>query len=400
MSKVLVVNAGSSSIKYQLIEMPYEIKISSGLIEKINENGSNLTLNFNGSKIVYEQPLKNHQEAFKFLIEKLIKNNVIDDLEDIIACGHRIAHGGEYFNRSVEINYDVAMKINNIAYLAPLHNPVNLQGFYEMKKLLKNALQVAVFDTSFHQTITKEVYTYPIPYEYYEKYGMRKYGFHGTSYRNVVQRVEEMLGKEKCKRIIACHLGNGASISAIKNGKSINTSMGLTPLGGLMMGTRCGDIDPSIVEFIAEKEKISVEEVLNQLNKESGILGVSGVSNDLRDVRKASISGNTQAMLALEMYAQRIASFIGSYFVQLGGVDTIVFTAGVGENDFRMRESIIDKIKDALHIDLDIEMNCSTMGSEAIISTEKSEITVMVIVADEEIIIAKDCFELFLQSKE
>ncbi len=398
MSKVLVINAGSSSIKYQLIEMPYEIKISSGLIEKINERGTNLTLHYNGNKICIEKPLSNHQEAFHFLIEMLIKNNIIGDLNDIAACGHRIAHGGEFFKNSVEITKDNFEEIKKIEYLAPLHNPANLQGYIEMKQLLNNAIQVAVFDTSFHQSMSKEVYTYPIPFKLYEKYGLRKYGFHGTSYRNVVNRVREMVGKDKQSRIIACHLGNGASIAAIKNGKSINTSMGLTPLGGLMMGTRSGDLDPSIVEFIAHKENLSVEDVLKQLNKESGILGVSQISNDIRDVRKAALDGDNLSKLALEMYAQRIASFIGSYYVQLGGLDTLVFTAGVGENDYRMRECVIDKIKDALQIELDDDVNCSVMATDAIISSKSSKVMVLVVVADEEIVIARDCYDI-LKSK-
>lgn len=395
LNKVLVINAGSSSIKYQLIEMPYEVKVSSGLIEKIGEKEAVLTLIYNGNKTVYHQELSNHKEAFHFLVEKLIENKVIYTIGDIVACGHRVAHGGEYFKKSEMITEDVVAKIKEIEYLAPLHNPINLQGYEEMKKILSHAIHVAVFDTSFHQDISSEVYTYPIPYRYYKKYGMRKYGFHGTSYRNVVRRVEEILGKEKSGRIIACHLGNGASIVAIKNGKSINTSMGLTPLGGLMMGTRCGDLDPSIVEFIAQKENITVEEVLNQLNRESGILGVSEISNDLRDVRKAANDGDEQSKLALEMYADRIASYIGSYYVQLGGLDTLVFTAGVGENDYRMRECVVDKIKEALGIELDYDKNSSTMGSEAIISTTNSMVNLVVVVADEEIVIARDCYEIF-----
>lgn len=392
--KILVINSGSSSIKFQLIDMPIKHRLVIGIIEKIGENSSLFKMKYEKKAIKHEIKLENHAEALRYLINQFNENHVISDLDEIVACGHRVAHGGEYFDSSVIIDDEVAKKIESLSCLAPLHNPNNLKGYIELKKVLKKAIHVAVFDTSFHQTISKDVFIYPIPYKYYENYKIRKYGFHGTSHKFVSSRARELLKPENSKRLIVCHLGNGASIAAIKDGKCINTSMGLTPLGGIMMGTRSGNIDPTIIEFICAKEHKSVKDVLNELNKESGMLGISCVSNDAREINKKAISGHDNSILSLDVYARRIADYIGAYFMHLGGLDALVFTAGIGENSAYLREKIVDCIKESLGIELDNHLNNSTIGVENIISTSTSKVKVLVIPTDEEMMIAQDSYEL------
>ncbi|PHO06673.1 acetate kinase [Thermoanaerobacterium thermosaccharolyticum] len=390
--KILVINCGSSSLKYQLIESKDGNVLAKGLAERIGINDSLLTHNANGEKIKIKKDMKDHKDAIKLVLDALVNSDygVIKDMSEIDAVGHRVVHGGEYFTSSVLITDDVLKAITDCIELAPLHNPANIEGIKACKQIMPDVPMVAVFDTAFYQTMPDYAYLYPIPYEYYTKYKIRKYGFHGTSHKYVSQRAAEILNKPiESLKIITCHLGNGSSIAAVKNGKSIDTSMGFTPLEGLAMGTRSGSIDPSIISYLMEKENISAEEVVNILNKKSGVYGISGISSDFRDLEDAAFkNGDKRAQLALNVFAYRVKKTIGSYAAAMGGVDVIVFTAGIGENGPEIREFILDGLE-FLGFKLDKEKN-KVRGEEAIISTADSKVNVMVVPTNEEYMIAKD----------
>lgn len=393
---VLVINCGSSSLKYQLINADTEDVLAKGLCERIGIDGS-LTYQPKGSdKIKTDVSIPDHTVAVQLVIDALTnsENGVIKSLTEIDAVGHRIVHGGEKFSKSVVIDEDVIKAIEECNDLAPLHNPANLIGVRSCQKLMPNVPMVAVFDTAFHQTMPEKAYLYGIPYEYYEKYKVRRYGFHGTSHDYVSKRTAEFLGKDvKDMKIIVCHLGNGASVSAVKGGECVDTSMGLTPLEGLIMGTRSGDLDPAIIEFICNKEGISVAEMLNVLNKKSGVLGLSnGVSSDFRDLGIAADNGNVQAGKALDTYAYRVAKYIGSYVAAMNGVDAITFTAGVGENNTAARASICTYLT-YLGTEIDLEKN-TVRGEEIIISKDGSKVPLLVIPTDEEMSIARQTVAL------
>ncbi|HHU28059.1 TPA: acetate kinase, partial [bacterium] len=378
MAKVMSVNAGSSSLKFKLFEMPSQEEIVSGNIEQIGLEESKINIKKNGEKKVHHLVLKNHTEAVNILLKLLIEEKIVTTLNEIDAVGHRVVHGGEQFAESVIIDEKVEQVIENLSMLAPLHNPANLTGYRAFKKALPDVKQVAVFDTAFHQTMPIESYLYPIPYEYYEEFKIRRYGFHGTSHLYVSNRAIELLGNPKESKIITCHLGNGASLSAVKNGKCIQTSMGFTPLAGVMMGTRSGDIDPAIVTYLAEQLNVSSDDVINILNKKSGLLGVSGVSSDARDVLQATKEGNKRAIVARKIQVQTVAERIGSYYALLGGCDAIVFTAGLGENDGEFRAEVIEMIEDAFDVHIK-EESVSLRAKEELISTQNSKIKVYVI---------------------
>jgi acetate kinase len=387
--KILSVNAGSSSLKFQLIEMPEELQLVEGLIERIGMDKGKIKLKINGEKFEKELEIKDHKEGVKLLVEALLENNVVSKVEDIEAVGHRMVHGGEKFNQSVILTDEVLSVFESLIPLAPLHNPANLTGVEAFKEILPNALMVGVFDTAFHQTMEKEAYMYATPYDWYEKYSVRKYGFHGTSHRYVSEKCAEILENENAKIIVA-HLGNGGSLCAVNAGKSIDTTMGFTPLAGIPMGTRSGDIDPAIIEFICEKENKSVKEVTNMLNKESGFKGVSGVSSDSRDIEDAIANGNERAILAQDIYTRKIASYIAIYDMLLKGSDAICFTGGIGENAADTRKEIIERLS-SLGVKIDLEKN-NVRGKETLISTEDSKIKVFIIPTNEELMIARDTF--------
>ncbi len=393
MSKIFSVNAGSSSLKFQINEMPEQQLICEGLIERIGLSDSIVTVKFDGNKEKFTHDISDHKEAVDILLKLVIKLNIISDLNEIEGVGHRVVHGGEKFVKSVVITNAVEREIEECAALAPLHNPANLVGIKAFKEALPNIIQVAVFDTAFHQTMPRESFMYPIPMEYYEKYGVRRYGFHGTSHKYVSERAIELLGNPEYSRIIVCHLGNGASLCAVKNGKSINTSMGMTPLAGVMMGTRSGDIDPAIVEYLTKVEGKSVEEITNVLNKKSGMLGISGISSDSRDIEDASSSGSDIAMFTEKLYTRKICDYIGQYIVQLGGLDALVFTAGIGENSKATRAAIIKEVGRSTGMKIDADAN-NSRGEEKLISTEDSTIKAFVIPTNEEIEIARNVIEL------
>ncbi|NNG66182.1 acetate kinase [Caldanaerobacter subterraneus] len=395
--KILVMNCGSSSLKYQLLDMENNKVLAKGLAERIGISDSLLTHQAEGKeKVKIQRDMKNHKEAIQLVLEVLVDKEigVIKDMKEIDAVGHRVVHGGEYFTDSVLIDDEVIKKLEDCIDLAPLHNPANIEGIKACQQIMPGVPMVAVFDTAFHQTMPDYAYIYPIPYEYYEKHRIRRYGFHGTSHKYVSMRAAEILGRpiEELK-IVTCHLGNGASITAVKNGKSIDTSMGFTPLEGLAMGTRSGSIDPSIVTFLMEKEGLTAHQVVDILNKKSGVYGISGISNDFRDIENAAFNeGNKRAMLALKVFAYIAKKTIGAYAAAMGGVDAIVFTAGVGENGPEMREFILEGLE-FLGFTLDKEKN-RVRGKEAIISTEDSRVKVMVIPTNEEYMIAKDTEKL------
>jgi acetate kinase len=374
--------------------MPAEKVICSGIFERIGLDEGTYTMEFNSSKISDTLPLPDHQTAIQILLKLLIDHKVVDSLDDLAGIGHRVVHGGEKYEHSVIFNNEVAHDIEMLCDLAPLHNPANLLGYKVLKELLPNTMQVAVFDTAFHQTMDKVSFMYPIPLEYYDQYKIRKYGFHGTSHSYVTQRARTILGEEKSRRLICCHLGNGGSLSAVLDGKCINTSMGFTPLAGIMMGTRSGDIDPSIMAYLAQKEGLSVAQITDICNKKSGILGISKVSSDMRDIEAAIAQGNENADLARKMYVQRVAMTIGSYIAQLGGCDAILFTAGIGENSIPIRQLVIEYISEAFSIELDYQAN-QTRRQEILISTPESKIAVMVIPTNEELMIARDTYALY-----
>jgi acetate kinase len=392
---ILVVNAGSSSLKYQLVEKETRELAAIGLCEKVGSSDSFHKHGIGERETIDTIQLKDHRAAIQAVLDSLLdpSTGAISNLDEIVAIGHRVVHGGEYFSESVIINDEVINKIEECVPLAPLHNPPSLTGIKACSELMPNAQQIAVFDTAFHQTLPPKAFMYPIPYELYEKNHIRKYGFHGTSHRYVSQRAAVLLGKPLDEtKIITCHLGNGGSITAVENGKSIDTSMGFTPLAGLMMGTRSGSIDPAVVTFMINELGLSPIEVDTILNRESGLLGVSGISNDLRDVQTAADEGNERALLAVEMYANSIKKYIGQYVFALAGVDAIVLTAGVGENSADMRRQIFAGLE-PLGIKIDAEKN-KVRGPERIISTEDSRVKVFVIPTNEELMIVEDAIML------
>lgn len=394
--KVLVINAGSSSLKYQLIETDTEEVLAKGLCERIGIEGSKLTHSPEGKdKYVEEKPMPTHKTAVKMVLDALVdsEHGVISNINDISAVGHRVLHAGQYYSDSVIVNDDVKKVVKDCFPLGPLHNPANLIGIEACEDAMPGTPQVAVFDTAFGQSMTSKAYMYAIPYEYYEKYSIRKYGFHGTSHKFVSGRTIEFaeLDKNNCK-VIVCHLGNGASVSASIGGKCVDTSMGLTPLEGLIMGTRSGDIDPAVVQFIANNENMTVDEVLNVLNKKSGVLGISGVSSDFRDLSAAAADGNERAQIALDAFIYRVAKYIGSYTAAMNGVDAIAFTGGIGENDCDTRKKICEYLG-FLGITIDDEKN-KVRGTETYISTSDSKVKVMVIPTNEELAIARETLAL------
>ena len=394
--KFLCVNAGSSSLKFQLFDMPEEKVIISGYIEKIGLEDSFWTTKINGEKIKGAKYLKNHTEAVQVLLDELIKHEAVKSLDEIKGVGHRVVHGAEKYKDSVLITDEVIKDIEDMTKFAKLHHPGNLAGIHALKEVLPNVPMVAVYDTAFHQTMPKENYMYPVPYEWYTRYGVRKYGFHGTSHKYITTVMKEKLGKENVNLII-CHIGSGASISAIKDGKCFDTTMGLTPLDGLMMGTRSGSIDPSILEYVCKEADMTISDVTNDLNKKSGFLGISGFS-DARDVEDAAAKGDERAILALNMFNDRVVNYIAEYYIKLGGVvDAIVFTAGIGENGIQTRSDIIKKLA-PLGIALDEKTNDKIAGyrdlHEGIISSKKSKVPVWVIPTDEELMIIKDTYNI------
>jgi len=393
--KILVINCGSSSLKYQLYDMDNGNVMAKGLVERIGIDGSNLQHTPAGKdKMVFEQPLADHNDAIKLVMDKLTDKDcgVISDLSEISGVGHRVVHGGKYFSKSCVVTDEVKNVIKKCFDLAPLHNPANLMGIEACEKLMPNTPQITVFDTAFHQTMPEEAYMYALPYEYYEKYDVRRYGFHGTSHKYVSSRAIDMLGGKKESKIITCHLGNGSSIAAVKDGKVIDTTMGLTPLEGLVMGTRCGDIDPAIIIYLMNKENLSAQDVDTIMNKKSGVLGVSGVSSDFRDIESAADEGNKRARLALNMFYYKVAKYIGEYYVALGGADAVVFTAGVGENSKTSRAAIC-KYLECFGVEIDDDKN-SKRGEEIDIASQNSKIRVLVIPTNEELMIAQDTKEL------
>lgn len=395
--KVLVINCGSSSLKYQLIDSQSEEVLAKGLCERIGIDGSSVTHQKAGSgKKTQEIAMKDHTDAVKVVIDKLTdaEDGVIASLKEIDAVGHRIVHGGEHFKGSVVIDEDVMKAIEECNDLAPLHNPANLIGIRSCQSVMPGVPMAAVFDTAFHQTMPAKAFLYGLPYEYYEKYKIRRYGFHGTSHDFVSKRAAEILGKDRSElKIIVCHLGNGASVSAVKYGKSVDTSMGLTPLEGLMMGTRSGDLDPAIIGFVAEKTGKTAAEVVDICNKQSGVLGLSGISSDFRDLVGAAAEGNDHAQTTLEAYAYRVGKYIGAYAAAMNGVDVIVFTAGIGENNAQVR-ALISQYTEFLGCSIDLEKNAEAVGIEKIISTPDSRVAAMVVPTDEELAIARETVRL------
>ena len=395
--KLLSVNAGSSSLKFRLYEMPEEKLLMKGMFERIGLFGSCYSIRIGDEKVSKDVPLKDHNEAVKILLDELISNRVISSLDEIEAVGNRVVHGGNKYSKSVEITDRVLMEIEEISDLAPLHNPAALKGIYAFKKNIPNAKLVACFDTAFHQTMKEKTYLYPVPYEWYVKYDVRKYGFHGLSHKFITEKMREVLGKKP--NLIICHIGNGASITAVKDGKSIDTSMGFTPNAGIMMGTRSGDIDYSILSYIMKKEERNLDWMDSQLNKKSGLEGIAGMS-DLRDIDRAYEARDAKALLALDMYTDKIVDYVAKYYVKLGGaVDAICFTAGGGENDDIIRKEAINKLY-PLGIYLDEEKNKETIvrkGVEGIISSNESKIPVYVLATDEELMIARDTYNLSVE---
>ena len=393
--KILVLNCGSSSIKYQLIEMEQDKPLCRGVVARIGEQASYIQHETRENSIKTIVPVLNHREGLKIIVDYLLneKHGVLKDISEIFAIGHRVVHGGEIFLDPTLITEDVIKKIRECCSLAPLHNPANLVGIEEAEKLFPNIPHVAVFDTAFHKTIPKKAYMYAIPYEFYEQYGIRKYGFHGTSCRYVSMRASEILRKPLDQlKMIVCHLGNGVTVDAIEWGRSIDTSMGLTPLEGLMMGTRSGDIDPGVIFHLHKKANLNIEEIENILNHKSGLLGVSGVSNDMRDIIKRAKEGDERCKLALEMFVYRVKKYIGSYAAVMGGLDVLVFTAGIGENSPIIRSMICENLS-FLGIKVNEELNSKTIGFDGIISTPDSKISVLVVVTNEEKMIALETLE-------
>ncbi len=396
--KVLVLNCGSSSIKYQLIDMSNNSNVlAKGLVERIGlEMGEFTHSAQNKDKYNVQEPIPNHTKGIDLVLNALLdsKVGVISDIKEISACGHRVAHGGETFKESVLVTEEVKSAIKDLCELAPLHNPANLEGILAMEKLIPGIKQVAVFDTSFHQTMTEEAFLYAIPYECYENKRIRRYGFHGTSHKYVAPKAAQIIGKDWVDlKIISCHLGNGASIAAIKNGKSVDTSMGFTPVEGLIMGTRCGDLDLGVLLYIAEKEKLDYKGMNDLINKKSGLAGISGVSADMRDLEAEHKKGNKRATYALEMFSYRVKKYIGAYAAAMGGVDIILFTGGIGENGLMQREEICKGLE-FLGVEFDAELNAQNRGKDAVISKPSSKVKVLSVTTNEELVIATDTYEI------
>ncbi len=394
--KIIVINCGSSSIKYQLFDMPSKKVLFKGVVEKIGLRGSFIKFQKDdGKEFKLDGDILDHEQGIEYVLGILINKEYgcIDSLDEISAVGHRVVHGAEEFSGSVLINEEVVDALERWSDLAPLHNPPNLKGIYAMQSLLPDIPQVGVFDTAFHQTMPEHTYLYGIPYVLYEKYKIRRYGFHGTSHKYVSNRACEILGVEYAKqKIISCHLGNGASIAAIKDGKSYDTTMGMTPTEGLIMGTRTGDIDPGALLYIAEKEKTSISYTSKLINKFSGMLGVSGISSDMRNIEEAAEKGNPRAKVALEMYAYRVKKFIGSYAAALGGTDILIFTGGIGENDIETRKKVLNNME-FMGIEID-EEKISSRGKEMVISKPESKVKVLIVPTDEELVIANDTYDI------
>lgn len=398
---ILVLNCGSSSVKYKLIEIKANKVLAEGGIEKIGLPDAFIKFKFGNEKIQQDLDINDHVGAIKSILDNLTSKEYgcIKDFKEIDAVGHRVVHGGEKFNKSVLINDEVIAKIKECYGIAPLHNPVNMAGIDAINEVLPEVPQVGVFDTAFHQTMPAKSYMYALPYKYYAEDGVRRYGFHGTSHRYVSQRVCEFLGVEpKGKKIITCHVGNGGSITAVKDGKSVDTSMGLTPTEGLMMGTRCGDVDPGALIFLMDKHNLSSKDMLNIVNKESGLAGISGVSSDMREITAAAKQGNEKAILSLEMYEQRITKYVGAFAAEMGGVDIIVFTGGVGEHQSSTRANVCNPLR-FMGVEIDDAANDANNGDEGIISTPNSAVKVVVIPTDEEYMIAKDT-EAIIEGRE
>lgn len=394
--KVLVINCGSSSLKYQLINMENEASLATGLVERIAIEGSKLTQKVDGrEKYVLTVPMKNHKEAISHVINTLLDDvqGVIKSSDEISAVGHRVVHGGEKYSASVIITDEVMKDLEEFSQLAPLHNPPNIIGINACKELMPNTPMVAVFDTAFHQTMPEKAFLYGLPYELYKENHIRKYGFHGTSHKYVSQRAAEILGEDiKDLKLVTCHLGNGSSVAAVNGGVSVDTSMGFTPLEGLLMGTRCGDIDPAIIPYLMDVKGYSYEEVNNIMNKKSGVLGLSGVSSDFRDIEDAAAEGNERAKLALDVFHYRVKKYIGYFMAAMNGVDAIIFTAGLGENAAETREEIVADME-WFGIKMDKEKN-KVRGQERIVSTDDSKVKIIIIPTNEELMIARDTLTL------
>lgn len=388
--KILAVNAGSSSIKFKLYLMPEERLLITGSVENIGQSTSQISYKTEKGKNTRLVPLKDHSKAISHIIDVLMSSGVINDKSEIYGVGHRISHGGSYYTQSVEVNEDVKSKIDELSAISPLHNPNGLLGIEAFEKFLPNAKEVVTFDTSFHQTMPKKSYIYALPYEYYQKYKIRRYGFHGPSHEYVSQKARIIFGNKNTTKIISCHLGNGSSITAIKDGKSINTSMGFSPLAGVAMGTRSGDVDPNIIPYLEELLNIDSHEIRNILNKKSGLYGLSGISNDVREIQAAAKSGNKRAQLAIDVFVHSIQQFIGAYTTDLGGLDTLIFTAGIGENSAYIRELICQQLG-YLGVKVDEQKN---KNNELIIGTDDSKVNVAVIPTNEEIMIARDVINI------
>ena len=388
--KIISINAGSSSLKFSLINMDNESVIASGVFERIGIDGR-YTIKFNGEKYKEDVSLKTHIDAVNILLEKLISLKIVNSLDEIEGVGHRVVQGKDIFDKSVIVDDDVMKKLESIKHFAPLHNPANMLGIEAFRKAMPNVLNTVVFDTAFHQTMDPVEYMYPVPYEWYEKYGIRKYGAHGTSHRYITETITDILKTDQFK-LISCHIGNGASITAVKDGKCVDTSMGFTPLAGVMMGTRSGDVDPSILPPVMEAENKDINDIINDLNKNSGVLGLSGISSDMRDLEDAYNENDPKAILTMKKYVRRITDYIAQYYVLLGGADVIAFTAGVGENSPLIRKMVCDNLA-CLGVSIDEEKN-NIRGKQAEISTNNSKIKVYVIPTDEELMIARDTLEL------
>ena len=391
----MAVNAGSSSLKFKLYEMPEEKVLCSGNAERIGHEDAIFGIKWADQSEKKVLPILDHAAAVQLVVDALIEKKIIKSMDEIVAVGHRIVQGGKYFSHSELFNKDTEDKIESLIPLAPLHNKAHLVGFRAFKKILPNVTSVAVFDTAFHQSMEPQDYVFPIPYEYTEKYDCRRYGAHGTSHQYLSQEALKYLKGIEHPRIISCHIGSGASITAIKDGKCVATSMGLTPLGGIMMGTRTGDLDPSVMNYLCACTGKSVEEMYQIFNKKSGFLGVSEVSNDSRDVLAAVEAGDPKAILANKLFIRRIADFIGQYYVRLGGVDLIIFSAGIGENSYEIRESICREIAPALGLEIDYELNKGKRGVEVVLSKPESKVKVVVIPTDEEVMIARDTYSFY-----
>lgn len=394
MKKIMAINAGSSSLKFQLFEMPSEKVLTKGLVERIGLKNSVFTITVDGEKRTRTIDIKDHEEAVDMMLARMIHYDIIKSVDELDGTGHRVVQGGDLFPTSALVNRDVEEKIAKLIELAPLHNAANLMGIQAFRRMLPDIPHVAVFDTSFHSTMPETAFLYSLPYQYYKAHKVRKYGAHGTSHKYVAQRAAEMMDRkpEEGLKIISCHIGNGGSITAVKDGKSVDTSMGFTPLAGITMGTRTGDIDVATIPYLMEKLHKSAEELLNVYNKESGVLGITGISSDMRDIEIAAEKNEGRAQLALDIYVDRIQKYIGQYAAVMGGVDGILFTAGVGENSDTIREAVCEKLE-FLGVKVDPEKNNGLRGKEAIISTDDSRVTVMVIPTDEEVMIARDVME-------